>query len=99
MDTIDLVPPSRAMSGARTSLAADPRWTLESVDVFDIAVPSADGSCATGLVAVYRLYNDGHGGAPNHRYTIDRAVRAQMIAQGWVPEGLGPDAVQMCAPR
>lgn len=26
------------------------------------------------------------------------ATRADMIAQGWVPEGYGPDAVGMCAP-
>jgi len=28
-----------------------------------------------------------------------RGVRAQVIAKGWVPEGIGPDAVQMCAPQ
>jgi len=77
---------------------ADPAWTLESTDAFDIAVPAADGSCAAGLTPVYRLYNNGQGGAPNHRYTTDLTVRAQMIAQGWVPEGLGPNAVEMCSP-
>ena len=76
----------------------DSAWTSESFDAFDIAVPAADGSCATGLTPVYRLYNNGQGGAPNHRYTTDLNVRAQMIAQGWVPEGLGPDAVEMCSP-
>jgi len=77
---------------------ADPAWTLESSDAFDIAVPAAEGSCAAGLTPVYRLYNNGQGGAPNHRYTTDLTVRAQMIAQGWVPEGLGPNAVEMCSP-
>jgi len=77
---------------------ADPHWLLESADAFDIAVPAADGSCAVGFAPVYRLYNNGQGGAPNHRYTTDVIVRAQMIAQGWMPEGLGPDAVQMCSP-
>ena len=38
--------------------------------------------CAAGLTPVYRLYNNGQGGAPNHRYTTDLTVRAQMIAQG-----------------
>jgi hypothetical protein len=75
-----------------------PAWTLESSEAFDIAVPAADGSCAAGLTPVYRLYNNGRGGAPNHRYTTDVTVRAQMIAQGWVPEGLGPNAVEMCSP-
>ena len=77
---------------------ADPAWTLESADAFDIAVPAADGSCAAGLTPVYRLYNNGQGGAPSHRYTTDVTVRAQMIGQGWVPEGLGPNAVEMCSP-
>jgi len=77
---------------------ADPHWLLESADAFDIAVPAADGSCAASFAPVYRLYNNGQGGAPNHRYTTDLIVRAQMIAQGWMPEGLGPDAVQMCSP-
>jgi photosystem II stability/assembly factor-like uncharacterized protein len=77
---------------------ADPAWSLESSDAFDIAVPADDGSCAAGLTPVYRMYNNGQGGAPNHRYTTDLTVRAQMIAQGWVPEGLGPNAVEMCSP-
>jgi hypothetical protein len=33
----------------------------------------------------------------NHRYTTDATVRAQMVAQGWVAEGYGPDQVIMCA--
>ena len=77
---------------------ADPVWALESSDAFDIAIPAPDGSCAEGLTPVYRLYNNGQGGAPNHRYTTDVTVRAQMIAQGWVPEGLGPNPVEMCSP-
>jgi len=78
---------------------SDPSWSLESADAFDIAVPAADGSCAAGFAPVYRLYNNGQGGAPNHRYTTDLTVRAQMIAQGWVPEGLGSNAVEMCSPQ
>ena len=77
---------------------ANALWMLESRDAFDIAVPAEDGSCAAGLIPVYRLYNKGQGGAPNHRYTTEVAVRTQMIADGWVPEGLGADAVAMCSP-
>jgi len=51
--------------------------------------------CASGA-PVYRLYNNGHGGAPNHRYTTNTAVRAQMLAQGWIPEGYGALGVMMC---
>jgi len=81
-----------------TKVRADTHWTLESEAAFHIAVPSQDGVCAAGFSPVYRLFNNGQGGAPNHRYTTDRNVRATMIAHGWVPEGLGADAVQMCAP-
>ena len=81
------------------AVQANPNWTLESNAAFYIGVPATDGSCAAGFVPVYRLYNNGQGGAPSHRYTTDFAVRAQMIAQGWVPEGLGTDAAGMCSPQ
>ncbi len=47
---------------------------------------------------LYRLYNDGKSGAPNHRYTIHTSVRATMIAAGWLPEGMGPNGVFACVP-
>jgi hypothetical protein len=75
----------------------NPDWLLEG-EVFSIPVPDLAGSCPAGTVPVYRLYNDGQGGAPNHRYTTDFAVRAQMIAHGWVPEGYGDLGVIMCSP-
>jgi len=81
------------------AVRTDPSWLLESGAAFYIAVPAGDGSCPAGSTPVYRLYNNGQGGAPNHRYTTDLHVRAQMIAQGWVPEGLGADAVEMCSPQ
>jgi photosystem II stability/assembly factor-like uncharacterized protein len=81
-----------------TKVRGDGHWQLETAEAFAIALPSPTGACASGSMPVYRLYNDGRGGAPNHRCTTDEVVRSQMIAQGWVPEGIGPDAVQMCAP-
>jgi photosystem II stability/assembly factor-like uncharacterized protein len=80
------------------AVQANPGWSLESAAAFYIAIPAGDGSCAEGLTPVYRLYNNGEGGAPNHRYTTDVTARAQAIEQGWAPEGLGPDAVEMCSP-
>ncbi len=35
------------------------------------------------------MYNDGMSGAPNHRYTTDFDLRAQMLANGWIAEGEG----------
>jgi len=78
--------------------ATNPDWDLETHAAFYVALPADDGSCDAGLTPIFRLYNNGQGDAPNHRYTSDFTVRAQMIDKGWVPEGLGPDAVQMCAP-
>ncbi len=72
-------------------------WDLEGL-VFSIPVPSMDGTCAAGTVPVYRLYNDGQGGAPNHRYTTDLTVRAQMMTKGWIPEGRGIGVI-MCSPQ
>jgi hypothetical protein len=73
-------------------------WMLESAEVFNIGVPNRDGSCGGLRTPVYRLYNNGQGGAPNHRYTTDLTVRASMLLQGWVPEGTGADGVSMCSP-
>ena len=77
---------------------ANTDWLLESTAAFEIALPGADGSCSVGALPVYRLYNDGQGAAPNHRYTTDFNERVKMLAQGWIPEGLGAEAVEMCSP-
>src|SRR5262249_48284869 len=74
----------------------NPDWQFEG-EVFNVQPPAADGSCNVGWQPVYRLYNDGQGGAPNHRYTTSLAIRAQMIDAGWIPEGNGI-GVAMCAP-
>ena len=79
------------------TVKGNPDWTFEG-EVFQVAVPSGSGACGDGTTPVYRLYNNGQGGAPNHRYTTDVAVRSQMLAQGWIPEGFGPLGVIMCAP-
>ena len=78
---------------------ANPNWALESAAAFYVGLPTGDGSCAAGRFPVYRLFNNGQGGVLLHRYTTDLAVRAHMIAQGWLPEGLGANAVAMCAPQ
>ena len=79
------------------SLATRSRWQLESSDAFYMMASPA-GTCPTGTVPLYRLYNDGKSGAPNHRYTIYPSVRTAMIATGWIPEGNGPNGVFACVP-
>ncbi|MEO8754336.1 MAG: hypothetical protein ABI624_16830 [Casimicrobiaceae bacterium] len=75
----------------------DANWELEGI-VFRVGVPDGNGVCAAGTQPVYRLYNDGMGAAPNHRYTTQLATRAATLARGWIPEGYGPLGVVMCSP-
>jgi hypothetical protein len=72
-------------------------WIVEEDGAFVIWQPlTATGFCPTNTLPVYRLWNERMDS--NHRYTIDPAVRQDMIAKGWIPEGYGPDGVVMCAP-
>jgi hypothetical protein len=75
-----------------------PDWHLETANLFATHLPTADGSCSDGFVPVFRLYNNGMGGAPNHRFTTDAAVRSQMLDAGWIPEGAGQEGVAFCVP-
>jgi Repeat of unknown function (DUF5648) len=86
-------------AGECDGLRTDSRdWQYEG-DGFFVDVPDASGACASStLRPVFRLYNNGQGGAPNHRYTTDAAVRAQMLANGWLSEGLGEHGVIFCVP-
>jgi hypothetical protein len=73
-------------------------WEYESV-AFYIALANADGTCSAGTIPLYRAYDNGMGGAPNHRYTTSLAVLNQMIAAGWVFEGNGDTKVFACVPQ
>ena len=80
------------------TVRGNPDWQFEG-DVFYTMPPAQDGNCAAGTKPVYRMYNNGQGGAPNHRYTTEPSVRALMLAQGWIAEGYGAIGVIMCAPQ
>ena len=73
----------------------NPDWQFEG-EVFSMALPDLSGECPAGLVPLYRMYNDGQGGAPNHRYSTRLETRAAMLAQGWIPEGFGAIGVIGC---
>jgi len=75
----------------------NPDWQFEG-EVFAWWLPDGEGNCGFRRLPLYRLYNDGQGGAPNHRYTTRLATRTEMIAQGWIPEGVGPLGVVACVP-
>jgi hypothetical protein len=76
---------------------ANKDWLFEG-DVFYTPLPDPNGVCPTDTVPVYRLYNNGQGGAPNHRFTTSQTLRAQMLGSGYIAEGAGV-GVGMCSPR
>lgn len=78
-------------------LKPSPVWQYEG-EVFFTQQATVAGVCPPNTLPVYRMYNNGQSGAPNHRYTTDFSVREQMLAQGWIPEGAGTLGVIMCAP-
>lgn len=78
-------------------LKAGSVWTYESI-AFHLALPGSDGACREGQTAIYRLYNNGVSGAPNHRYTSAPNVLARMQALGWTVEGDARTGVFACGP-
>ena len=83
-------------------LQTDPKftavWVLEGTAVAYVMPTDANGNCPAGFAPLFRLYNNGMGGAPNHRLTIDMATRDLMVSLGWIPEGNGPLIVFACLP-
>ena len=73
----------------------NPDWTFEA-EAFYVALPSASGDCPAGKSPIYRLYNAGQGGAPNHKFTPSLDERDYFIGIGFLPEGLGADGVVFC---
>lgn len=72
-------------------------YVYETPTAFFIALPdTVTGACPLATDDVFRLWN-GRADS-NHRYTDVVAIKLQMIALHFVPEGYGPDAVAMCAP-
>jgi hypothetical protein len=83
------------------AVLANHDWQYEG-DVFSVPMPAVDGSCPAGTLPIYRLYNNGQGGAPNHRFTTDFSTRNAMLGlppdKAWVAEGAGI-GVGMCSPQ
>lgn len=82
-------------------VSANRAWTFEKNAYamgFPVDAGSGGGTCAEGTVPLYRAYNQGASGAPNHRYTTSSAVLDEMIAKGWVFEGEAGTRVFACVP-
>lgn len=70
------------------------RWIYESDEVFRVVLPDpASGQCPVNQAPVYRLWNPVDG---SHALTPDSVMRADLVADGFIPEGWGPDGVAMC---
>jgi hypothetical protein len=72
-------------------------WQFENI-AFYIQLADASGLCSAGTIPLYRAFNNGMGGAPNHRYTTSLTILNQMIAAGWAFEGNGNTMVFACVP-
>lgn len=67
-------------------LKLNANWQFESIS-FYLKTPDSAGNCPAGSSPLYRLYNDGSSGAPNHRYTDSQIESYRMERFGWRPEG------------
>lgn len=71
-----------------------PAWRFEG-HAFAMTAPATGGACPAGTLAVHRFFNNpSTTGAINHRLTVTAAAMNEMVASGWVHEG-----VVMCAPQ
>ena len=76
----------------------NPAWQYEAI-AFGLRLRGLDGTCPAGYRPLYRLYNNGMSGAPNHRYTVKLAIAQQMQAQGWIVEGDAVTGAFACVPN
>lgn len=85
----------RKVAESDQTRAKFPQFVFESPAVMYLLVP-VNGVCAAGTIPVYRAFSNR--ADANHRYTITRTLRDEMVGRGWIAEGDGPDLVVMCAP-
>ncbi len=73
--------------------ATQPRLNFEGLDF--TTTPTTNGTCPANTVPVYRAYNNGvnRNIDGNHRFSTNPAALADVVARGWLHEG-----VVMCAP-
>ena len=67
-------------------LISEKIWDLEEIG-FYLRTPDALGQCPATTQPVNRLYNNGNGGFPNHRYVSDPSLIQPMLERGWILEG------------
>jgi hypothetical protein len=82
-------------AGECATLKQNPGWQYEAI-AFYLQPLTASYDCPANTVILYRLFNNGMGGAPNHRFITDVVQVAAMIAAGWSLEGDGPKIAYAC---
>ena len=80
-----------------SDLQAGSTWQFENI-AFYVRLPDVSGNCLAGTKILYRLYNNGAGGAPNHRYTTSLTAFNTMVAAGWTMEGDARTSAFACVP-
>jgi hypothetical protein len=70
------------------------RWNFEGLAF--LSTPPVSGACRNGMLPIYRAYNNGYacGVDSNHRFTGSLTALREVVARGWINEG-----VAMCAPQ
>jgi hypothetical protein len=69
---------------------ANPHWTYEGIAGYVLPAPAPGQVCTEGK-PLYRYYNDGDGGAPNHRFVTSIAHHDRMgyyRSRPWLLEGV-----------
>jgi hypothetical protein len=79
------------------ALQHDPDWAFEGL-AFDVYEAYGGGCPVDGTVPLFRLYNGGRGGVANHRLTADPGLRAALLEQGYIAEGVGPGIIGCVMP-
>jgi YVTN family beta-propeller protein len=85
----------RDVSECADTKAKFPALIEEDPRYMHLQLPTS-GNCPEKTFPVYRAFNNRPDA--NHRYSTERAAIDQVVAQGWIAEGDGPDRVVMCAP-
>ena len=85
-------PPLDSVRRDEAGVKLNPDWQYEKIAYF--IKPAASGTCPFFTTPVFRMYNNGMTGAPNHRFTTDESIYVDFTTnRGWAPEG-----VRFCAP-
>ena len=76
----------------------NPDWQYEGI-VGAVRPLAANGECPADAGPVFRAYNDGMGGAPNHSHTMSTDKQEALLGMGYVAEGFDASGRIFCGER